>query len=361
MWDRFLDLNRMNKEEFLGLKAAELDAKQRKYLRKYKVARYTIVPLNFLLKIGFYVMIVVSIIFPPALLILVGIIVLWVILYLVYKDPREAFEEYVKEELLPEIFKKYYPQYFYEPYEYNQKGLQESGFFSKSFFDKSIFTQGEDHVTGSVKGIDVDFSEVYFYKDQILWFKSILQILFFILLLPIAIVVALFQDGDLEFDGSLIARRTINYYRGLFVSADFHKDLQGQDIMLIPRKLETTWEKFRTKIFSSKYTEIKVEHPLINERFKVLTTNTRLGYYALSPSLLQTIVDIIEYERVTPMISLKNDRLYMSIPWQHDYFDVKLTKPIDGYKYLKEYFLDLDSFERMITSFKLDVRIWSKI
>ncbi|MGB5981006.1 MAG: DUF3137 domain-containing protein [Nonlabens sp.] len=348
-------------KQFLQEKTTELKKKQQKYLRLFKIAKFTVFPLNFVLKIASFILLIVSIVFPPAILFLVGAIVAQVILYFVFNDPRESFEAYVKEDLLPQIFEKFYPQYIYDPYEYNSQDLKESGFFSKSFFDKNLFIQGEDRVTGTVKGVDVDFSEVYFYKKETLWIKTIFTILLAIILLPIYIIwMILNGENEIELGGSLLVKRTVNYYRGLFVCADFHKSLQGQDIMLVPKHIETAWEKFKTRVFTSNFKEISVESPIINERFKVLTTNTQIGYYALSPSLLQTIVDIIEREKVTPMICLRNDKLYMSIPWSHDYFKVDLFQPIENETYLTEYFKDLESFERIITSFKLDVKIWSK-
>ncbi|OUS20111.1 hypothetical protein A9Q93_02005 [Nonlabens dokdonensis] len=346
--------------QLLETTATQLEKKRIRLKRFYGLYNLTILPLNFLLQIATVVVVVGGIFFPPFWLWLILLFVVYIGLSFV-PHPKESYHDYVKEDVLPQIFKEVHPNYEYHPFGINNEALSNSGFFNKSFFRNNVFIHGEDRVTGIVDNVTVDFTEVAFYRKDINWLKSFGGFILAILLFPIAILHGLFNQEDgvqpiVEFG---FVRDTIKYYRGLFLYANFNKSFEG-DVILIPKKLESNWDKFSDAVFGSSYSKMEIDNHTVSSNYSVYTTNAQMAYYVLSPSLINSIVQIIETEKVHPMISFRSGKMYMTIPWDRDYFSVDINEPVNGAAYFTNYIEDIKSFEKIIKHLKLDVKIWSK-
>ncbi|PPK93319.1 uncharacterized protein DUF3137 [Nonlabens xylanidelens] len=347
--------------ELLRQNSIQLEKKRRKLKPLALLYGFTVVPIRFLLKVAAVLIVIIGLFFPPIVLwlFLIGAIYIGLIFI---PNPKEIYHDYIKEGILPEIFKAVNSNYKYEPFGYNQEDLHSSGFFNKTFFRNNVRITGEDRVKGVIENVEVDFNEISFFREDINWPKSIGVFLLIIFLLPVIIFRLITSEGgdiNAGCGGSLFVRDTIQYYRGLFLCADFNKNFEGNVIMM-PKSIESKWDRFTDSVFGSSFSKIQIENQLINSKYSIYTTNLQTGFYVLSPNLIEAIAQIIETEKVLPMISFNSGKIYMSIPWNRDYFSVNINKSVEGVEYFTNYIDDIQSFEKIIKHLKLNVKIWSK-
>ncbi|MCH2199137.1 MAG: DUF3137 domain-containing protein [Flavobacteriales bacterium] len=350
---------------FLQEEADKLEKRRARARTLQFFYRFTVGLLFKLLVAGIYVGIVIAIIFPPVGLYVLGAALAAFLLSLV-PVPIERYEEYLKTNLLPEIFKRLYPEYTYDPEGLNMESIKASGIFNSSLFKKAERIEGEDRVSGEIKGVKVDFNEVEFYSYPINWGKTIGFIFLLILLLPFIIWRLLTSDGDMSSDhggsssssGGLLIRDEVKFYRGLFLHADFHKKFHGS-VYMMPKKLVKYGDRFSDE-FSTSGRPINLENAQLNELYQVTAPDPQLAYYLLSPKVLESIFEIYQREKALPIVILRDGQMYMTIPWQRDYFAVDLRTKIQGPEYFGKYLSEIESFQKIVEHMALDTRIWTK-
>lgn len=350
-------------EETLTEAGKKLESKRKKLNFWNKPYRFFIRPLSFLVGVGFSVGVVVGFFLPPILLWVLGLLIVFIGLNSI-NNPSELYDFHIREKLLPEIFKKINPDYHYEPYGFDADALKNSGIFNKSFFSNHTFITGEDLVKGKIDDVSVQFNEVRFYKKKVNIDRTIWGFILTIVLLPFVIIIniiALFTDGvsvEIPFFG--IVRDEVGYYKGLFMQADFHKHFSGE-VYMIPKKMTGLRDKISTAIIEPHLEKFNVENDQIQELYSLLCSNKQMAYYILSPKIIEAIQEIINVEKVTPVATFKRGKMYMTIPWEKDYFSVNLKEKVIGKEYFTKYINEIESFQKIIQHFNLDQRIWSKV
>jgi len=126
---------------------------------------------------------------------------------------------------------------------------------------------------------------------------------------------------------------------------------------MVPKKLDQFQDKFTDKFFRKKHAQITAENPIINDRYKIFSSNEQIGYYVLPPSILGAISEIIEQEKASPVISFINGKMFMTIPWEKDYFSVNINTPVKDVTYFTKYINEINSFKQIIGHFRLNERI----
>ena len=278
--------------------------------------------------------------------------------------PKERYIKHVKQDIIPKIFEKFFPHLKYDPEGANFESIKKSGLFSSKLFASHTRFYGEDLVEGSVKEVDVLFQEVYFYKREINWIKTIRNVFLFIIFLPFLIYLWIESEGDdlsdSESDDGILVREEINFYKGLYLQADFHKDFKGF-VAMFPKALSKRGDRFGAFAKGDGMEPIRIENAELDATYQVWASDPQLGFYVLSPQLIESIAKIKSSENAMPILLLKDGMLYMTIPWDKDYFSVSLKQKIKGPEYFSKYLNEINSFQMIIEHLDLDKRIWSKV
>ncbi|MGX7667382.1 DUF3137 domain-containing protein [Flavobacterium pedocola] len=345
---------------FLNEKAVYLETERKKALRYNILYIYVANPLKKLLKFPAILLLVICAFLPfllPTLIIVGGLFLLASLV----PNPKVTFENRLKDEILPEIFKQFRPDFEYKPYFYNKASLEKSSFFDKNFFSKFTKIEGDDYVKGSVENVAVEFFEIRFYKETINYLKSFVLILTFIVLLPIAIIRAIFtNDDDVATDLDLVVKEEVNYFSGFFMHADFHKDFSGK-VILVPNNMKSYKDRFMAWLNSDTLSQITLENPFMNEQYGVYASDPQTGYYVLSTNLVERIHQLSVRENGLPIISFINGKMFAALPLKKNYFDVNLKIKVTDASYFLPYLKEIESFENLVKELNLNTRIWSKI
>ncbi len=344
---------------FLNEKASYLENERLKAVKinyLYKIAK----PIRSLLKVIVILMVMLNLIIPLfiPLTIVLGVILL---LLMIFNDPAVVFEAKLKDDVLPTIFKSINKTFEYSQFGYNKKILNDSEILSKGFFANTIAIQGEDYVKGQIDNIDVEFFEISFFKEEINYAKTATGCLFSLILIPIQLLKSIFgNDVSLDDMPFGVIRDTNIFFSGFFMYADFHKDFKGK-VLMIPknndRKIDKVYEMLQPKNLSI----LTTENPYFDNNYNIYASNSQLGYYVLSQSLIEKIQIIAEKEKALPIISFINGKMYFVIPWSKNYFKFNLKTKIENGNIFLPYIDEINSFEKIVTDFNLNTRIWSKI
>lgn len=328
--------------------------------------RFLVKPIAYLVGAATVVLFGIGIFLPPFLIwAFVGLVGYFLLKSV--PDPATVYLHHIKDKILPEIFEHLDSNYTYDPYGLNSDVLKESGIFNKSFFKNHSYIHGEDLVSGMIDQVAVHFNEIKFYRKDINFVKTFFSFLATIVLIPIAIIaqiISQFSGGgadssDIDIPFFEVIRDEVRFYKGLFMFADFHKEFEGE-VVLMPKKLAAKSDQFSSHLINAPKNEIQIEDVELQKMYRIISTNSQLAYYVLSPSLLKALLEIITIEKIAPILVFKHGKMYMTFPWDKDYFSVDLKDKVNGAEYFTRYINEIKSFEQIIKHFSLDKRIWSK-
>lgn len=309
--------------------------------------------------IVFAILLIINFVFPLLIFVLLITGAATVILYLI-NDPKAVFKSKLKNHVLPEIFRYVNETYTYMADGFNQDTLQQSGFLTESYFNKTIKLRGEDHVKGSIENVEVEFFEIEFYREELNYLKTAGGCLAAILLLPVLLIGLLRGGGgsvELSYGGAVYDEK--NFYAGLFMYADFHKDFKGK-VLMIPKENSQMMDKIADALLGTTLSKINVENPFINERYNIYTSVPQLGYYVLSQSLIDKIHGMAEAEQALPILSFIDGKMYFMIPWARDMFQVDVSSEIKDGSHFLPYLQEVSFFEEIVKELNLHTRIWTK-
>lgn len=351
-------------DDFLTQTSIKLEKKRKKLNFWNFFYRFLIKPLGFIINLGILIFIIQGIFVPIMLLVSFGLLLVKIFLDSI-NNPTDLYFDHVKKVVLPSLFKKINHSFEYKPFGFDSETLKSSGIFTKNFFSNHSFIYGEDNVSGSIDNISVNFFEVKFYRKDINYIKTLIGFIITIISIPLILIwgiINIFNNNDtideIPFFG--IVKDEVRFYKGLFMYADFNKNFKGE-VFMIPKQLNNIKSKINDEIFGERYEKIKTENIQVEKHYNISTTNKQMAYYVLSPNIIQAINDIIESENVIPLVTFRNGKMYMTIPWERDYFSVNIKEKIKGKEYFSKYISEINSFEKIIKHFNLDNRIWTKI
>ncbi len=162
----------------------------------------------------------------------------------------------------------------------------------------------------------------------------------------------------------------VTIFRGLFISADFHKHFHG--ITLVLPDTEESWlggfgrwlQSLSAKIGNQPGELVKMEDPEFERLFKVFSTDQIEARYILTPSMMQRIVEFRKKTNAPIRLSFIASRVFVAIPTYHDYFEPpslfapanKLLEPAT----IAAYFEELEFALAVVEELNLNTRIWAK-
>lgn len=360
-------MNRQAHQNWLQEKAVSLEKSRKSFNRKnttYKGLRTTTKILKLVSFVASVVAAILMIFLPPVGF---GIAVAVVALYFLItkmesaKSPQQQFVKKLKHEIIPQIFEKVNPKLTYLPEGFNKVAVEQSGILNQIFFAKTIDIYGEDHAKGKIDNVEIEFFELKFFKNEVNYGKSGLGCLANIFLIPAQFIGQL-MNGESYGVYDLADMRVVDanvFYSGMFLYADFHKKFTGE-VLMIPKQQERLEDKLFKLLVPNHLQKIMIENSTIQANYNTYASEEQLGYYVLSTNLIDRVEQLSAAENALPILSFKNGKLYMMIPWSKDYFSADLKQPIEGSAYFNGFFEQVESFEKIVKHLNLDTRIWSK-
>jgi hypothetical protein len=274
------------------------------------------------------------------------VIVLFLCLdHFVFKDPEGRFRDLYKEKIVKKVLTNIHPSFVYSPY----GGISSEKLLEmKMFRDRIDRNVSEDHVTGKISKVDIEFSEhnlsieKYTLKDFAGDFaESILD---------------MFGGGD-DYGDSSSSGTMISFFRGLILHADFNKSFNGS-IIVVPRKLV---EKgfFKKNHFNGE-SKLTTDNPMFNQAFSCFCNSDILAHYVLTPALVERILSLKENLKSEIYLSFINGKLNLGIHWDRDIFEADIKKKVQGTEELKELLNEIYFFGELVEELDLNTRIWGE-
>jgi len=162
----------------------------------------------------------------------------------------------------------------------------------------------------------------------------------------------------------------VTIFRGLFISADFHKHFHG--VTLVLPDTEQSWlgglgqwlQSISAKLGNQPGELVKMEDPEFERLFKVFSTDQIEARYILTPNMIRRIVEFRKKTDSPIRLSFIASRVFVAIPTYHDHFEPpSLFAPADKLldpSTLAQYFEELRFALAVVDELNLNTRIWTK-
>lgn len=242
------------------------------------------------------------------------------------KSKRNSYKRIVIERIVKFIS----PDLKYTP---GQKEIPGKEFLESEIFPHSIFYpigyMAEDFVEGKIGKTHIRFYEING-RDMV------------------------FPDGGSgtqTYDGRV---EKIPFY-GMFCIVDFNKSFSGHTLVLPEKRTDRLqW------ITASGRKLLKLDNPEFEKMFSVFGTDQIAARYVLSTSLMQRIVEYSKKIRRPIRISFSNNKLFIAIKHSNNKFEFALSKPVDDFNQIKDFYYDLKIITDIVEDLNLNSRIWLK-
>lgn len=259
-----------------------------------------------------------------------------------------------KKNILPRLTRSVYPNVTYE-----EKGnispqyLKTADFFKTSFFDQEDWLSSEDYFSGELDNVTFEFCEITHF------IKSMEKKKFFAML-SLLILDIFINDGDESFAEDLNKdsfTKVNKNFRGFFLYADFHKGFDGE--IIIESKKRGALEKILKK---ESLSTIISENEVVNKKYIIKASNKQLGYYVISPKMIEAIERITHDFGSSLRMKIKDGKLFLIVPLRHNYFEsYRLAKNKAKANTKEDILRELQTIKYLVQTLNLDTRIWSKL
>lgn len=154
-------------------------------------------------------------------------------------------------------------------------------------------------------------------------------------------------------------------FKGLVISADFHKSFVGETVIL-PDWAESSGWSWLAKKFQSSSRDgnriVSLENPEFEKLFAVYSSDQVEARYLLSPAMMDRMVKL--YHKLSKsanckiMIRFFNDKMIMAIDWSNNFFEYDFKKTAK--EEVTETYEELALCTGIVEDLNLNTRIWSK-
>ena len=151
-------------------------------------------------------------------------------------------------------------------------------------------------------------------------------------------------------------------FRGLFFSADFHKDFQGSTFVksdVAEKTFGSFGRMFQQSLFSSLQL-VQLEDPDFEREFVVHTSDQVEARYILSTSMMQRMLDLKHQFSAPVEFSFVRSQMYIAISTTKDYFEPERKQSLLDDEYIKLYLQQIQLCLGVVENLGLNVRVWSK-
>ena len=342
-------------EKFLKSKIAYLERKRKWYLFLGVVNKFTFRWIRALASIAFFALVPVTMIFPPMMVNMFIAGGVWLVAMMMNELLKKNIGKVVKEEVLPQLFKKVNASFEYDPYGgLSKEKVQRSQIFRTGSVWNTYDYSTSEYLKGEIDKVVIECSRIHFTKKVVDVSKTVYGCF--------VGVIALFtgnldHDGDGAIDGDVVANKEKSIFNGLVYQVDFNKSFSGK-VQLFPKKLLEVYERPSSK---SGMKEVTIDYLFLSEYYKIMSTNDQLAFYILSPSIMAALEDLIRSLKILPAISFDKGEMTMVFPDLKSFFVFSNKVPIKELTYFNVYLQEMQFFEKMVHHFRLEQRIWSKV
>jgi len=262
------------------------------------------------------------------------------IIGIAYASKASEWRNTFKTRVMTRLVKLFHPSLNYYP----NRTIAEQEYHLSMLFHNAPDPdryRGEDYIEGVIDKTDIRLSELHTEYKQV------------------------YYDGK----GNR-QERWVTIFRGLFISADFHKHFHG--ITLVLPDTEQAWlgglgqwlQSISAKLGNQPGELVKMEDPEFERLFKVFSTDQVEARYILTPNMIRRIVEFRNRTQSQVRLSFIASRVFVAIPTSHNHFEPpSLLAPADKLldpATLAQYFEELKFALAVVDELNLNTRIWTK-
>lgn len=238
------------------------------------------------------------------------------------KDYRENFKHNIIKELIHAIDNSLH---------YNKESyVREHHFVLSDLFGKPDRINGNDHVSGKIDGISLEFSDLHAEKKH--------------------------KDSKGRTSWSTL-------FQGLFIISEFPKNFQGKTL-IFPDTAQKTFGDFIGQWLQSKNVTkdalVKMDDPEFEKEFVVYSNDQIEARYILSHSLMQRLVEFQKKSEQPLYVSFHQNKIFLAINYGKDLFEPTIFSTLLDYKLAMEYIKTLNMTIGIVEELKLNQKLWSK-
>jgi hypothetical protein len=150
-------------------------------------------------------------------------------------------------------------------------------------------------------------------------------------------------------------------FKGLFFTADFHKDFKGKTYVLtdFAERFMGGIGKMLQRNNFTRPDLVKMENPVFEKQYVVYGSDQIEARYIITPVMMETMLEINKMFK-NVQFSFVNSRIYIAIPMRKALFEPKYLSPITQIGYLLDYYKLLYHCISLVEMLDLNTRIWSK-
>ncbi len=221
--------------------------------------------------------------------IFIPVFIFVIILYLARSNRKKQYIAMFKEEIIKSFIKEYSEKLDF----HHTKGMPQATYLKAEFESYDIY-HSEDLIVGTLEGeYPINMAEVKTQRES--------------------------RDSDGD-------ETTYTLFHGLFAEVKLNKIL---DACIKIRKNEISLFKGKDKI--------EMDSGEFEKRFNVYSTDKIMAMQLLTADIMQMLLDFKEKNRITPEITIKQDRLYIRFS-TGNIFEAKLMKKSLDYTTLEKYY-----------------------
>ncbi len=204
------------------------------------------------------------------------------------------------------------------------------------FSHAKLFTQridrfgGNDHVKGTMEGVDLQFSDLH----------------------------AEHKSTDSK---GRTSWQTV--FQGLFIVADFNKHFHGHTVVL-PDSAESTFGSYIGNwMQSNNYSRndlVKMDDPLFEKEFVVYGSDQIESRYILTHTMMKRLIDLRKRAGAKLYVAFSGTHIYIAIDYNDDLFEPRLFSSLLEYKAAMAYIQTLHLATGIIKELRLNEKLWSK-
>ena len=267
--------------------------------------------LNISIGVGVISIILLLVIKHPAVII-VGAILAAASYFGGYFSAARKYKSEFKDKVFSKILQAVNPGLVYN----------KSGFISKEkFYESKIFTEradrysGEDYISGMVDKTQIEFSELHT------------------------------QERRVTSNGKTTTVHYVTFFKGLFMIADFHKNFNGQTIVL-PDTAEKLFGFLGKKLQDWNFTRdevVTLENPEFEKEFVVYSNDQVEARYILSTSMVERILDLKKKYNTNVYLSFINSKVFVALQNNTNLFEPEFKQSITNSDYIRKFYNELGS------------------
>ncbi len=257
-----------------------------------------------------------------------------------YYSANSEWHRQFKWMALTQLIKRVHPTLDYYPDQYISEQEYHLSMLFHSSPDPDRY-RGEDYIEGVIDKTDIRLSELHTEYRQVSYDSK----------------------GNRQ-------ERWVTIFRGLFISADFHKHFHGITLVLPDSEqrllggLGQWLQSLSAKMGNQPGELIKMEDPEFERIFKVYSTDPIEARYILTPNMITRLIDFQKRTQAPIRVAFVASRVYVAIPTRHDHFEppslFASSQEVVRPETLQQYFEELQFVVGIVDELNLNTRIWTK-